>query len=94
MRDIEERCLTRGEWHGEWNRTLLARPRPAPEPGPAPARGPDPALLTSLAALAGIPDPGALCAAGSLDWEAAREHRLTLARGRDARMNNSGGKPW
>src|SRR4249919_163706 len=31
MKDIEERCLTRGGWHGEWNYTLLAHPAP---PGP------------------------------------------------------------
>jgi len=93
-RDIEERCLTRGEWHGEWNYTLLARPRPAPEPAPSPARGPDPALLAALARLAGIPAPDALSAAVSLDWQAAREHRLTLARGRAARKKNSGGTPW
>ena len=37
MRDIEERCLIRGKWHGEWNYTLLAHPAapgqaPVPEP--------------------------------------------------------------
>ena len=94
VRDIEKRCLTRGQWHGEWNYTVLARPRPAPEPEPAPARGPDPALLSALARLAGVPGPGALSAAVSLDWQAAREHRLTLARGRAARKKNSGGTPW
>jgi hypothetical protein len=94
MNDIEKRCLTRGEWHGEWNYTLLARPRPAPEPEPAPARGPDPALLASLARLAGIPDPGDLFAAAALDWQAAREHRRTLARGRVTRARDSGSTPW
>ena len=36
MKDIEERCLTRGGWHPEWNYTLLAHPA-GPEPEPAPA---------------------------------------------------------
>jgi predicted DNA-binding protein (UPF0251 family) len=36
MKDIEKRCLIRGEWHGEWNYTLLSRP-PQPEPEPEPA---------------------------------------------------------
>jgi Rhodopirellula transposase DDE domain len=71
MKDIEGRCLTRHEFHGEWNYTLLAVPRPAPEPEPpgtAPARlcsqdtlnhpaltGIDPRALTGLAAALEIP---------------------------------------
>ena len=38
MRDLEERCLTRHAFHGEWNYTFLPAPRPAPEPAPAPGR--------------------------------------------------------
>ena len=32
--------LTRHDWHGEWNYTLLTAPRPAPEPDPEPAARP------------------------------------------------------
>ena len=39
MKDIEDRCLTRHGFHGEWNYTMLPRP-PAPAPQPAPARPP------------------------------------------------------
>jgi hypothetical protein len=39
MRDIEDRCLTRHHWHGDWNYSLLAVPRPAP---PAPQPPPEP----------------------------------------------------
>ena len=70
MKDIEGRCLTRHDFHGEWNYTLLAVPRPAPEPEPAPApawrcdqqtlnhpalTGIDPRALTGLAAALQIP---------------------------------------
>jgi len=70
MKDIEGRCLTRHDFHGEWNYTLLAVPRPAPAPGPAPApawrcdqqtlnhpalTGIDPQALTGLAAALQIP---------------------------------------
>ena len=44
--------------------------------------GPDPALVRALAALAGIGDPDALAGELALAWDAAREHRLTLERGR------------
>jgi hypothetical protein len=70
MKDIRKRCLTRHEWHGEWNYTLLADP-PPPEPGPAPASpsrlasreqlnhpaltGMDPAAVTALAAALEVP---------------------------------------
>ena len=65
MKDIEDRCLTRHDFHGEWNYTLAAIPRPAPEPEPAPApawrcsqqalshpalTGTDPQTLAGLAA--------------------------------------------
>ncbi|MGH3578880.1 MAG: ISAzo13 family transposase [Mycobacterium sp.] len=57
-RHIEDRCLARHAFHGEWNYALLPVPRPAPgpEPGPQPAppRGPD---LHALAdpAITGMP---------------------------------------
>ena len=36
MKDIEDRCLARHAFHGEWNYALLPVPRPAPAPGPQP----------------------------------------------------------
>ena len=62
-----------------------ARPRPGPDPEPDPDPGPDPALLTALAALAGITDPGALLAAVAVPCAAAREQRLHLPRRRPPR---------
>ena len=70
-----------------------ARPRPGPDPEPDPDPGPDLALLTALAALAGITDPGALLQAVAVPWAAAREQRLHLDRGA-ARRKASGGTPW
>ena len=66
MRDIEERCLTRREWHGEWNYTLLAHPA---RPGPA-AQAPPPAPARQEAlnhpALTGLPPGGAAALAAAL----------------------------
>ena len=42
VKDIEDRCLTRHAFHGEWNYALLPVPRPAPAPQPAPGRRPGP----------------------------------------------------
>src|SRR5204862_332726 len=36
-RQLEDRVIARHGFHGDWNYTLLADPRPAPHPGPAPA---------------------------------------------------------
>ncbi len=85
MSDIEERCLTRGTWHGEWNYTLLARPAP-PGPPPPPARPPRPAGQGTLnhPALTGL-DPGdlkALAAALEAPYRAHLDHKAFLARGR------------
>ena len=89
MKYLEDRVIDRGPFHGEWNYTILSAPRPAPEPepGPVPASGPDPAALAAAAGVAGFT---ALLAEAALPWQADREHRLTLARGR-ARIKNSGG---
>jgi Rhodopirellula transposase DDE domain len=84
MRDIEERCLIRGEWHGEWNYTLLAHPaapRPAPDPEP-----PNQARQDTLnhPALTGL-RPGdlkALAAALEVPFDADREQQYHLRRGR------------
>ena len=85
MKDIEGRHLTRHQFHGEWNYTVLPVPRPAPEPGPGPARsgrcgsdllnhpaltGMDPAALTALAAALEIP------------FRARHEQRRYLRQGR------------
>ena len=84
VRYLEERVLDRDAFHGEWNYTVLPVPRPQPEPEPEPA--PD---LQGLAALAGISDLPALLAAVTAAFDAAREQRLHLARGR-ARRKTSG----
>jgi hypothetical protein len=94
MRYLHDRVLVRHGPHRDWNYTIRPAPRPAPEPepGPEPGRaGPDPALVRALAALAGIGDPDALAAELALSWDAAREHRLTLERGRGriSRRGNS-----
>jgi hypothetical protein len=84
MRDIEERCLLRDDWHGEWNYTLLAHPAaPEPAPGPAP---PNQARQDALnhPALTGL-QPGdlkALAAALEVPFDAGREQRYHLRRGR------------
>jgi Rhodopirellula transposase DDE domain len=77
MKYLEERVLDRDRFHGEWNYT--ARPAAPQEPAPGPAPGPD---LEALAALAGIADLPALLHAAVPAWEAARDYRLALARGR------------
>src|SRR6266568_2946238 len=85
IRHLEERVLDRDRFHGEWNYTV--RPAPAQPQEQAPGPGPD---LDALAALAGIGDLGALLAALAAPWQADREHRLALARGRGSRKQASG----
>jgi hypothetical protein len=95
MKDLEKRVITRHDFHGDWNYTLLPVPRPAaPAPAPAPP-GPDPADLAALAhpALTGIPDLAALAASMTLAWEAAREQRLHLTRGGSRRRNSGPAAP-
>ena len=82
---LESRVLDRDRFHGEWNYTV--RPVPAQPPQQAPGPGPD---LEALAALAGIGDLAALLAALAAPWQADREHRLALARGRGSRKQDSG----
>ena len=82
MNDIEKRCLTRGEWHGEWNYTLLAHPAAPPPPAPPPR----PASRDTLnrPALTGL-HPGdlkALAAALEAPYRAHLDHKAFLARGR------------
>jgi hypothetical protein len=86
MKYLEDHVLDRDPFHGEWNYT--ARPAAAQEPEPAPAPGPD---LEGLAALAGISDLPALLSAAVPAWEAARECRRALARGRPRARDTGGG---
>jgi hypothetical protein len=90
MAHLEDRVLDRGAFHGEWNYAVLPAPRPAPQQ-PEPAAGPRPDLQ-GLAALAGIADLPALPGALAVPWQAAREQRLHLDRGRP-RAKASGGGP-
>jgi hypothetical protein len=87
LRYLQDRVLVRHGPRRDWNYTILPAPRPAPGPQPGPGAGPgragpDPALVRALAALAGLGDPDTLAGELALAWDAAREHRLTLERGR------------
>jgi hypothetical protein len=80
MKDLEDRVIARHGFHGDWNYTLLAVPRPAPDPGPA-AAPPPPRPAADLAALdqpalTGLPPGGAAALAAAL-----AEARLHAARG-------------
>jgi hypothetical protein len=70
MKEIEERQLSRHDWHGEWNYTLLAAPRPAPPP-PQPPPAPRPRLLSrdelARPALTGTSPQAAAALAAALD---------------------------
>jgi transposase len=91
MKHLEERVIARHGTHGEWNYAIRPAPAgPEPEPPAAPPPGPD---LEALAALAGIGDLGVLLAAVAVPWQAAREQRLHLDRGR-GRRKASGGTSW
>jgi hypothetical protein len=97
MKDIEDRHLTRHEFHGEWNYALLPVPRPAPAPGPAAT--PAPAGLCAQAvlnhpALTGL-DPAdldALAAALEAPFRGRREQRRYARAGRPrTRTGRAGG---
>jgi Rhodopirellula transposase DDE domain len=91
MRHLEERVIARHGAHGEWNYAIRPAPAgPEPEPPAPPPPGPG---LEALAALAGIADLEALIAAVAVPWQAAREQRLHLHRGR-SRRKASGGTGW
>jgi hypothetical protein len=91
MKDLEDRGLTRHDWHGTWNYTLLPVLRPAPEPPPP--RGADPAALNQ-APLTGMDpaDVSALAAALEAPGRARRERDLVNRTGR-ARLASGGAKP-
>ena len=93
IKDIEDRCLTRHAFHGEWNYALLAVPRPAsrPEPEPPPAAPPGPDLhALADPAITGMPreDLAALAASLETTLAAAREQRLYTSRGGPRRIDN------
>jgi hypothetical protein len=97
MKDLEDRALTRHQFHGEWNYAFppVPRPAPPPEPEPPPARpgrcGQD---ILNHPALTGM-DPAdltALAAALDLPFRARREQRLYAKRKR-GRIRAEGAAP-
>src|ERR1039457_5355481 len=94
MKDLEGRHLTRHQFHGEWNYTVLPVPRPAPEPEPEPqpARpGRATGGLLNHPALTGM-DPAdltALAAALEIPFRARHEQHRYLRQG-DARQRAPG----
>jgi len=93
MRDIEKRCLTRHDVHGEWNYSLTPGPRPAPAPQPDPGPPGWPRAALNHPALTGLPPASvdALAAALQVPAAARREHDLYARRGGARR--SSGGMP-
>jgi hypothetical protein len=97
IKDIEDRHLTRHQFHGEWNYAFGPVPRPAPAPGPAAL--PAPAGLCGQAALnhpalTGM-DPAdldALAAALDAPFRGRREQRRYSRAGRPrTRTGRAGG---
>jgi Rhodopirellula transposase DDE domain len=84
MKHLNDCDLDRDPFHGEWNYTLRAVPRPAPRPEPArerPGRVPQDTL--NQPALTGM-EPGdvtALAAALEIPYRARLEHKAYLQRG-------------
>jgi len=95
MSELEQRALARHGFHGEWNYTLLACPRPASEPGPpppAPAGRCDQATLNHPALTGMNPaDLTALAAALQVPFGARREQRLYQHRGGPRRGSGRAG---
>ncbi len=85
MKDIEDRHLTRHEFRGEWNYTLLAAPRPAAAPAPEPPRpgrcSQDTLNRPALTGMAAA-DLAALAAALEVPFAARLEHDNYARRGR------------
>ena len=93
IRDIEQRCLTRHSFHGEWNYALIPEPRPAPQPEPEPPPPGWPRDALNHPALTGMDPAGVdqLAAALQVPWAARREHDLYAERGHPRTRN--GGMP-
>jgi len=97
MKHLQDCDLDRDPFHGEWNYTIRAVPRDAPEPEPEPERpGRIPAAVLNCPALTGMApeDVAALAAALEVPFGAHREQRNYSRRGR-ARVNavRNGGGP-
>jgi hypothetical protein len=96
MKDLEDRVITRHDFHGGWNYAFAPVPRPPAPAPPAPAGpdlgGPDLGVLAHPA-LTGVPDFAALATGVSLAWDAAREQRLHLTRGGRRRRNSGPAGP-
>ena len=96
VRELEDTgALARHDFHGDWNYTIgpAARAPAPPPPAPAPAA---PALdALCHPALTGMsrPDFDALAATLSIPFDAAREQRLHLRRGRPRRKNSGRAAP-
>jgi hypothetical protein len=97
MKDLEDRVIARHGFHGEWNYTLLAVPRPAPDPGPAPA--PQPARPAAdldargQPALTGLPPGGAAALAAALAIPHAARRQARLHANRRGRPRKRADKP-
>jgi Rhodopirellula transposase DDE domain len=95
MKQVEDRQLTRHEFHGEWNCTLLAAPRPAapvPDPPPAPARLLSQDALNHPALTGASPQAvTALAAALANRLDARLEHDLRVRYGPRTRTRNAAG---
>ena len=98
MKQVEERQLTRHKFHGEWNYTLLAVPRPAP-----PAPQPPPAAPSRLLSRQDLNQPAltgaspqavtALAAALANRLDARLHHDLRVRRGPRANPASRAGSP-
>jgi Rhodopirellula transposase DDE domain len=98
IKDIEERHLTRHEFHGEWNYAAEPVPRPAPPPAPPPPPAAPPGLCDPAAlnhpALTGLDPAGLDALAAALDAPLAghREQRRYARTGRPrTRTGRAGG---
>jgi Rhodopirellula transposase DDE domain len=97
MKQVEDRQLTRHEFHGEWNYTLLAAPRPAapvPVPPPAPARLLSQDALSRPALTGASPQAvTALAAALANRLDARLQHDIRARRGPRANPASRAGSP-
>jgi hypothetical protein len=93
MRELEDRQLSRHQFHGEWNYTLAAAPRPAaPQPPrPSPARPCSRDDLNRTALTGARPaEVTALAASLAARFDARLEHDLTVRRGRPRARPHAG----
>jgi hypothetical protein len=98
MKDIEERHLNRHDWHGDWNYTVLAVPRPALPPPPARPGPPAPLLSRedlNRPALTGASPEAVTALAAALEnrLDARLHHDLRVRRGPRASPASRAGSP-